>query len=90
MIYILQGFNSNIRILRGAYETTCLSGTDCMSDLRALNADSSCVNAINNGLTDVSCTGNCRDLIEDAFDTCPMVSDVSYSYIAIYMITVAC
>ena len=57
-----------------------------MSDLRALNADSSCVDALNYGFTDVYCTGNCRDLIEDAFDTCPMVSDVSYSYIAIYMI----
>ena len=55
-----------------------------MSDLHALNAESSCVNAINSGLTDVYCTGNCRDLIEDTFDTCPMVSVVSYSYIAIH------
>ena len=53
-----------------------------MDDLRALNADSTCIDALDNGEADIFCSGTCRDLIDATFDACPMVSDVIiYSYI---------
>ena len=45
-----------------------------MEDLRALNADSTCIDALDNSDTDIYCSGSCRDLIEATFDFCPMVS----------------
>ena len=79
-MFVLQRSNKDIQQILEAYETICLSGADCMDNLHTLNADPSCINAINNDLSDVYCTGNCRDLIDDAFETCPMVSNAIVIY----------
>ena len=63
-----------------AYNTACNSDDDCQAAFQALNADADCITALDNNDTETYCSGSCSDLINDALDTCPNVSDDIYTY----------
>ena len=65
------------------YNTTCNSNAQCTAALVALNADASCVNALNNNDKETYCSRSCADLINAALNACPNVSDDIYVYVAI-------
>ena len=66
-----------------AYNTTCHSNAQCIAALVALDADASCVNALNNNDKATYCSKSCADLINAALNACPDVSDDIYVYVAI-------
>ena len=66
-----------------AYNTTCNSNAQCTAALEALDADDSCINALNNNDKATYCSGSCADLINAALNACPNVSDDIYAYVGI-------
>ena len=57
-----------------AYETACSSGEECTAALMAFNANTTCINAIENDQTGTYCGATCLSLSNAAFSACPNVS----------------
>ena len=68
--------DSDYRAISYAYDTACSNGAECMAALSAFNANTTCINAIENDNTEISCTGTCLTIANTVFSVCPNVSRV--------------
>ena len=58
-----------------AYTTACLSEANCVAALTAWNANTTCIDAVDDNDATTYCSGTCGELISDVFVSCASVCD---------------